>query len=822
MAMEENPIAIVQMEACPGKAALSVTMFPLLDRSLNHVLTHFLRRFLLLGAMGFVLLSGGAAQQANDVPAFRGLPVRSPLTDPAIEGRVEALLKEMTLEEKAGQLVQYSVGTPTGPGTGRGDYQDMIAKGQVGSLINLEDERAVNRYQHIAVEKSRLHIPLLIGLDVIHGYRTEFPVPLGLASTWDPKTVEKAARVAAQEASAAGVRWTFSPMVDIARDPRWGRIIEGAGEDPYLGSVMARAYVRGYQGTNLSASDSILACVKHYVGYGAAEGGRDYNTTEISEHTLREVYLPPFYAGLDQGAGSLMSAFNTLDGVPATANPFTLTQILRKEWQFPGLVVSDWNSVEELIAHGIANDGQTAAWKALAAGIDMDMESNLYHKHLVDLVERGKISQAQIDEAVRRVLRVKFTLGLFDSPYTDETRANHGPLGKENLDLARLAAERSFVLLKNDLVGPRRVLPLSNETHAVALIGPLADDAGEMLGSWAGRGEPKDVVTLKSALIQRLGADRVKYAKGSEILTATEEQIGAAVAAARSADVAILALGEDASSMTAEAGSRAHLDLPGRQEELLEKVAATGKPVILVLFSGRPLTLTWAFAHVPAVLAAWFPGVQAGPALARTLYGESVPSGKLVVTWLHSIGQIPLYYNAGNTGRPAGKTDLSHAPKESTERYVSRYVDEPNAPQFPFGFGLSYTEFKYSRPESTILKLSAKDLNETLRTVRSNGKQLITVSANVTNSGTVGAEEVVQLYVRLRGTSVEEPVRALKAFERVSLAPGESKRVTFSLGPEAFALWDIHNNLTVEPCQVSIWISPDSERGQPIELEISE
>jgi beta-glucosidase len=796
-----------------------------MNRSLIRVLAQFLRRSLLLGALGFVIVPGALPQQTqevNDPPAFRELPVRSTLTDSSIETRVEALLKQMTLEEKVGQLVQYSVGTRTGPGTGRGDYQDMVAKGQVGSLFNLEDARETNRYQRIAVEKSRLHIPLLNGLDVIHGYRTEFPVPLGLASTWDPKIVEKAARVAAQEASASGVRWAFSPMVDISRDPRWGRIIEGSGEDPYLGSVMARAYVRGYQGTSLSAPDSILACAKHFVGYGAAEGGRDYNTAEISEHTLREVYFPPFYAALNEGAGSLMSAFNTLDGVPSTANPFTLTQILRKEWQFPGLVVSDWNSVSELIAHGIANDGQTAARKALAAGVDMDMEGNQYHEHLVDLVKQGKISEARIDEAVRRVLRVKFALGLFDNPYTDETRENHGPLAKENLDLARAAAERSFVLLKNDLVGPRRVLPLTDEIKTVALIGPLADDAGEMLGSWAGRGNAKDVVTLKSALTLRLGADRVKYAKGGEIRTATDDQISAAVAAARSADVAILALGEDAPSMTGEAGSRAHLDLPGRQEELLEKVAATGKPVILVLFSGRPLTLTWAFEHVPAVLAAWFPGVQAGPALTRTLYGESVPSGKLVVTWLHSIGQIPLYYNALNTGRPAGKTDLTRPAKDSGEKYVSRYVDEPNAPQFPFGFGLSYTEFQYSRPESTTVKLSAKELNELLRKGQSDKEQLITVSANVTNSGTVAAEEVAQLYVRLRGTSVEEPVRALKAFERVALAPGESKRVTFSLGPEAFALWDIHNERKVEPCQLSIWISPDSQRGQPIELEISE
>ncbi len=785
------------------------------------MLPPFLRSHVLIGTLMLLILPCARCQETAKSHPFRGLPVRSNLADPAIEGRVEALLNQMTLEEKVGQLVQYSVGTPTGPGTGRGDYQDMIAKGQVGSLFNLEDARAANRYQHIAVEKSRLHIPLLYGLDVIHGYRTEFPVPLGLASTWDLEIVQKAARIAAQEASASGVRWTFSPMVDIARDARWGRMIEGAGEDPYLGSEIARAYVRGYQGKNLSAPDSIAACVKHYVGYGAAEGGRDYNSTEISEHTLREVYLPPFYAALDEGGASVMSAFNALNGVPATANPFTLTQILRKEWQFPGLVDSDWTAVGELVAHGVANDEATAAWKALAAGVDMDMESNLYHEHLLDIVKAGKISEAQVDEAVRHVLRVKFALGLFDNPYCDEARENHGPLPKESLDIARGAAERSFVLLRNEPLGSRRVLPLNGEVHTVALIGPLADDAGEMLGSWGAHGQAKDVVTLRSALTERLGAERVKYAKGGEIRTATDEQISAAVAAARSADVAVLALGEDAGGMTAEAGSRAHLDLPGRQEELLEQVAATGKPVVLVLFSGRPLTLTWAFAHIPAVIAAWFPGVQAGPALLRTLYGESVPSGKLVVSWPHSIGQIPDYYDALNTGRPAGNTDLSRPPAEGTEKYVSRYVDEPNAPQFPFGFGLSYTEFRYSPPELSATKLSAKDLAEALHNRSTDAQTVMTVTANVTNSGNVAGEEVVQLYVGLRGTSVEEPVRALKAFEQVTLAPGETKKVTFSLGPEVFALWDIHNVRTIEPSRVHVWVSPDSRRGQPVEVEIT-
>jgi beta-glucosidase len=728
----------------------------------------------------------------------------------------------MTLEEKVGQLVQYSIGTPTGPGTGRGDYQDMIATGQVGSLFNLDDARGANHYQHIAVEKSRLHIPLLFGLDVIHGYRTTFPVPLGLASTWDPGIVEKAARIAAQEAAAAGVRWTFSPMVDIARDPRWGRIIEGAGEDPYLGSVMARAYVRGYQGKNLSASDSIVACPKHYVGYGAAEGGRDYNTTEISEHTLREVYLPPFFAALDEGADTLMSAFNALNAVPTSANPFTLTQILRQEWNFRGLVVSDWQSIGELVEHGIANDGQTAAEKALGAGVDMDMESNLYHEYLAALVKSGKIPEAQIDEAVRHVLRVKFALGLFDKPFTDETQENHGPISQPHLDLARAAAERSFVLLKNDLLGRGPVLPISRDIQSVALIGPLADDAGEMLGSWAGRGEAKNVVTLRTALTQQLGADRVKYAKGGEIRSATEEQITAAVAVAHSAEVVILALGEDASEMTAEAGSRAHLDLPGRQQELLEKVMATGKPAVLLLFSGRPLTLNWAFAHVPAILAVWFPGVQAGPALVRTLFGDSVPSGKLPVSWPHSIGQIPNYYNSLSTGRPPGNTDLTHPPLDGNEKFHSRYVDEPNAPQFPFGFGLSYTEFRYSAPELGSNTLSAKALNERLRQRKSHAQEVLTVSAKVTNSGGVAAEEVVQLYVRLRGTSVAEPVRALKSFQRIVLAPGETKKVTFSLGADAFALWDIHNEYRVEPCRVNLWVSPDSARGESVEFYITE
>ena len=786
------------------------------------MLSKALRSFVLFAFAASFFSVALPAQGPKQTSAFRGLPVRSTLVDPFIEKKVDALLRQMTLEEKVGQLVQYSVGSPTGPGTGRGGYSEMVAKGQVGSLYNLESVQAANQFQREAVEESRLHIPLLFGLDVIHGYRTVFPVPLGLASTWDPQIVEAASRLAAQEASASGVRWTFSPMVDIARDPRWGRIVEGAGEDPFLGSAMARAYVRGYQGKSLSAPDSIAACAKHYVGYGAAEGGRDYNTTEISEHNLREVYLPPFYAALDEGGASVMSAFNSLNSVPSSANPFTLTQVLRKEWKFPGIVDSDWTSIAELIQHGIANDGETAAWKAFTAGVDMDMESNLYHENLANLVKSGKVSQAQLDEAVRRVLRVKFALGLFDKPYTDESRENHGPLPAESLQLARTAAERSFVLLKNEFITTRRVLPLASDVQTVALIGPAADDAGSMLGAWAGRGNPQDVVTLKTALTQKLGAEHIKYAPGGEYLAASDAQIEEGVAAARASDVVILALGENTPEMTGEAGSRAHPVLPGRQEELLEKVSAAGKPVVLLLFTGRPLVLPWAFAHVPAVVELWSPGVQAGPAIVRTLFGEATPSGRLTVSWPRATGQIPIYYNALNTGRPPGNRDLTRPPKDGDERFASRYIDEQNSPQFPFGYGLSYTDFSFGAPEVSTKKLHAKTLNAELRKNSAAAKPVLTLTANVSNIGKTAADEVVQLYVRLQGTSLEEPVRKLKGLQRVSLAPGETKKVTFSLGADAFALWNINNEYTVEPSVVHIWVSPDSSRGEAVELEIAD
>jgi beta-glucosidase len=747
--------------------------------------------------------------------------VRVGIYDPSLDARVETLLGKMTLEEKVGQLVQYSAGQPTGPGTGRTDFEDMIAKGQIGALFNIATARETNAHQRIAVEKSRLRIPIIFGLDVIHGFRTVFPVPLALASTWDPPLVEQAARVAAREASATGIRWTFSPMVDIARDARWGRITEGAGEDPFLGSEMAAAYVRGYQGTRLDAPDSIAACAKHFVGYGAAEGGRDYNTTEISEHTLRQIYLPPFHAAVDAGAATIMSAFNSINGVPASANPFTLRQVLREEWGFRGVVDSDWESVSELIQHGIANDGATAARKGFLAGVDMDMASSLYHDHLADLVTSGQVPQARLDESVRNVLRLKFALGLFEHPYADEAREAGAMLRPDSIALAQRAAERSFVLLKNS-PGPDNapILPLSKRVQRIALIGPLADDLPSALGSWAGLGRGEDVISFHAALAKHVGEQNLIHVKGVGITGGTDEDLAAAVAASGKADVVILTLGESGGEMTGEATSRAFLGLPGRQQELLEKIVATRKPVVLILFSGRPLTLPWAFDHVPAVLAAWLPGIQAGPALVRTLYGESNPTGKLVVSWPRSVGQEPLYYNALNTGRPADKTDLTNPPGGSDDTYVSRYIDERNDPQFPFGHGLSYTTFRYGPTEISGGQLRASELTAGLHDSADRTKAVLTASANVTNTGSRPGEEVVQLYVRLNGTSVAQPVRALKGFQRISLAPGETKKVAFAMVPDAFALWNDRNQRVVEPAKVTVWISPDSARGSPATIQI--
>src|SRR5271155_4198184 len=635
------------------------------------------------------------------------------LDDAAIEQRVSQLLAQMTMEEKIGQTVHFA-DSSTGPGSAHADYREQTAAGRVGSFENITGAAETNSLQHLAVEKSRLHIPIIFGFDVIHGYRTVFPVPLAMASSWDPSVEEQAQHLAAEDARAAGIRWTFSPMIDIARDARWGRIVEGAGEDPYLGSAMAVAYVRGYQGARLDDPESMLACMKHFVGYGAAEAGRDYNSVDMSERMLRQVYLPPFHAAVEAGGGAVMSAFNTLNGVPATSHWFTLTHILRQEWGFEGVVISDYGSVRETIAHGIAVDGKTAARKAILAGLDVDLEGNDYSRYLAELVRSGDVPEAAVDQAARRMLRIKFALGLFDRPYTPEPASAKPQLDPANVELARIVAERSFVLLKNGNSGGKAPLPLGPDVHTIALIGHLADNSSDMLGPWRARGDAADVVTLRTALTSRVqqSSGRVLYAKGTEILTAQDNGFAEAVAAAKQADVVLMALGEDSLWMTAEAASRAHLGLPGNQQQLLEAVTAAGKPVVLIVFSGRPLTLNWAATHVPAILQAWFPGVQAGPALVRTLFGDVSPSGKLTVSMPRAVGQEPLYYDALNTGRPADGVDLSRPPANNREKYHSRYVDEENTALFPFGYGLSYTQFSYSPLELSTSRLSAGALNE--------------------------------------------------------------------------------------------------------------
>jgi beta-glucosidase len=763
-------------------------------------------------------------QSEDETPPPAVVVPNAQLAARALNERVESLLGKMTLQDKIGQLTQYSAGTMTGPGTARNDYNEMVAEGQVGSFFNVVGAKLTNRFQRLAVEKSPLHIPLLFGFDVIHGERTIFPVPLALASSFDPTLVKQVSHVAAEESADDGIRWVFSPMVDIARDARWGRITEGAGEDTYLGSVMAAAYIRGYQGNDLTRPDAVAACVKHFAAYGAPNAGREYNTVDMSELTLRQVYLPPYHAAIRAGAATVMSAFNPLNGVPATADPFTLTKILRDEWDFDGFVVSDFGAVKELIAHGVASTGAIAARKAISAGVDMDMMSDLYRTKLTDLVKSGELPESVVDEATRRVLRVKFALGLFDHPYVDEGKTPYVAT-PEKRALARKAAEETLVLLKNEAkpipyVG--KVLPIAANTPTIALIGPLADSQIDMLGSWQGAGDPADAVTLLNAMQDRCDWAHTKlfYAKGTEILTDSDAGFADAVAAARKADVVVLALGESAPKMTGESSSLTRLDLPGNQEELLETIVSIGKPTVLVLFDGRPLAIKWAAMHVPAILEAWYPGIEAGPAVADILFGDANPSGKLPATFPRAVGQEPLFYNQLPTGRPADDIDLSHPPT-GEDKYFSRYIDETNAPLFPFGFGLSYTTFAYSNVQLSQKTISSDALSHPKKGRFFLSPSRIQVTADVKNTGLVAGTDVAQLYIRNTGGSVEEPVRELKGFQRVTLKPGETKQIKFTLGFDELSYYNLEMERVIEPTQYQVWVGGSSEATQGAQFDVT-
>src|SRR5271155_4188065 len=768
-------------------------------------------RSTVLAGLSLFVLSPALAQLPH-VP-----PSNPQLDNPQIEGKVDALLKRMTLDEKIGQLVQYSAteahpaklpGPSTAvlnvnpPGPGGIDSYALAQKGELGSMLNTVGQGLTNHFQHAAVDNTRLHIPLLFGADVIHGFRTIFPVPLATASSWDPALITDLAHLAAIEARTAGVDWVYSPMVDIARDARWGRCTEGAGEDPYLGSAIARAYIRGYQGDSLSAPDSVLASVKHFAAYGAAEAGREYSTTDMSELQLRQVYLPPYHAAVEAGAATVMSSFNSLNGVPATANPFLLQTILRDQWGFDGPVVSDYTAVMELTNHGIALDAAMATQKALTAGVDIDMMSHYYDAELPALVKSGRVPMPVVDEAVRCVLRVKFALGLFEHPFTEGPEVT-GAVA-EHRPLVRQAAEESFVLLQNNPAPQDALLPLAKTTKRIALIGPLADDASDMVGAWSGANNFGDVRTLRATMVdraQQTGAI-LTYEKGTEISGTSDSGFAAAMAAAQNSDVATLPLGES-SDMSGEAASRAHLDLPGNQQQLLEAVVATGKPVVLLIFSGRPLVLDWAAQHVSAIMEVWYPGVETGPAIAGILFGDTAPSGKLTMSFPRAVGQEPLYYNQLPTGRPIQHADPAH-PGYVEMKYVSRYLDVPNDALFPFGYGLTYSTFAYSDVSLSTESISSSSL------MRDKKTQPVVATATVTNTGKRRATEIVQCYVNVRGASTEQPVRNLKGFARITLDPGRSQAIHFPLGFGELSFYNAKAQQVVEPADYTVFIGGSS------------
>jgi len=742
------------------------------------------------------------------------------LTDAEVRARVDTLLQQMTLEEKAAQLSQLpGFPAPEWMETVGRPPEDILKQYGAGSVLWVSEPKDINRLQHIAVEQTRLHIPVLFGLDVIHGYHTIFPAPLAMASSWDPKMVEQAQSVAAREARAVGIEWTFGPMVDIARDARWGRMIEGAGEDPYLGAAMARAQVRGFQGTTLGAPDRVLACVKHFAGYGAADGGRDYDSSYIPEDLMWNVYLPPFQSAVDAGVGSVMSAYMDLNDVPATGNRWLLHDVLHDAWKFNGFVVSDAFAVRSLRIHGYARDPQDAAQKAFAAGLNMDMASGTYFKFLPAEVQAGRISMQQIDDAVRPILEIKMRMGLFEHPYIDEAHINEVLDAPQSAEMARRAAQRSMVLLRNE----KNLLPLDKsgkKIKSIAVVGPLGDAGLDLLSMWGTLGKPAPAVTIVKGIQAKVGsAVKVEYAHGPNIQrdipspfenqptiimkeqpaqtpAQAKQAMDGAVALAKRSDLAIVVLGE-IDLMSAEAASRSSLKLSGGQQELLEAVVATGKPVVLVLVNGRPLDISWAAERVPAILEAWYPGSQGGNAVADILFGDANPAGHLPVSWPRSTGLVPIYYNH----------NLTQAP-ETAPDFKSRYWDIKSTPLYPFGYGLSYTTFSFDHLTVTPM---------------ANVGGTVDVSAEVTNTGTRDGDSVVQLYIHQRAGSASRPVRQLKGFQRVALSAGAKQTVHFQLGKDELQYWSpSERKWVVEPEQFDVWVGGDSTAALHGEFRLTE
>lgn len=717
-----------------------------------------------------------------------------------IENKVETLLHKMTLEEKLGQMNQLSPW----------DFEDLakrVRKGEVGSILNVVNPEEVNKIQKIAVEESRLGIPLIVSRDVIHGYKTIFPIPLGQAATFNPEIAEQGARIAAIEASADGIRWTFAPMIDVARDPRWGRIAESCGEDPYLNAIMGTAMIKGYQGDSLNDPTAIAACAKHFVAYGAAEGGRDYNSTFIPERVLRNVYLPPFKAAADAGCATFMTSFNDNDGVPSTANSFVLKDVLRKEWKYDGMVVTDWASALEMVNHGFCTDGKDAAEKSVNAGVDMEMVSETFIQNLKQSIAENKVSMETIDNAVRNILRLKFRLGLFDNPYVVTPQTVK--YAEKHLQTAKTAAEQSVILLKNE----NQTLPFTDKIKTLAVIGPMADAPYEQMGTWVFDGEKEHTQTPLTAIKEMYG-DKVKvlFEKGLEYSRDKNTAgIARAVSAARQADAVVVFVGEE-SILSGEAHSLANLNLQGAQSQLIKELAATRKPVVTVVMAGRQLVIADEVKVSDAMLYSFHPGTMGGPAIADILFGKVNPSGKTPVTFPRMSGQVPIYYAQHKTGRPANPTEMliDEIPVEAGQTSVgcrSFYLDAGNSPLFPFGYGLSYTTFEYSNLSLASDKLTAQDT--------------LSISFTLKNTGKYDGTEVVQLYVQDKVGSVTRPVKELKRFQRVTLKAGESTQVSLSLPVSELAFWGYDMNYTVEPGDFTLWVGTNSAEGLTKDFSVS-